>query len=150
MLATCCSKSATTGLPSQKSPPVFRFRLSISFANLKPSLAALPIVLESLGVGHAKLLFAEGRHSVTEVCMEMGFSSLDSLSTLFSRRVGVSPATHQRQARVMMQIPARFPESLFPGCLNLMAGLPASTFRNFREAHPDAQAKMPLLFGGGQ
>ena len=36
----------------------------------------------------AKLLLAKGQHSVTEVCMEVGFSSLGSFSDLFTRRTG--------------------------------------------------------------
>ena len=84
----------------------------------------------------AKLLLAQGQHSVTEVCMEVGFTSLSSFSSLFSRRVGVSPATYQRHARALIQVPAYVPGSLYPGCLSLMEGLPASAFRNFREAYP--------------
>ena len=34
----------------------------------------------------AKLLLAKGQHSVTDVCMEVGFSSLGSFSDLFTRR----------------------------------------------------------------
>ena len=34
----------------------------------------------------AKYLLAAGQHSVTDVCMEVGFSSLGSFSALFSRR----------------------------------------------------------------
>jgi len=83
---------------------------------------------------HAKLLLARGQHSVTEVCMEVGFASLGSFSTLFSRRVGVSPSSYQRHARVLVQVPAFVPGALYPGCLSLMEALPASAFRNFREA----------------
>jgi AraC-like DNA-binding protein len=86
----------------------------------------------------AQLLLARGHHSVTEVCMEVGFTSLGSFSSLFSRRVGVSPGSYQRHARVLIHVPAFVPGSLFPGCLTLMEGLPASAFRNFREAQPGA------------
>lgn len=44
----------------------------------------------------AKELLARGEHSVTGVCMEVGFSSLGSFSTLFARRVsavGTIPGT---------------------------------------------------------
>src|SRR5262249_10495057 len=37
----------------------------------------------------AKHLLAAGQHSVTDVCMEVGFSSLGSFSALFAHRVGV-------------------------------------------------------------
>ena len=82
----------------------------------------------------AKLLLASGQLSVTDVCMEVGFSSLGSFSYLFARRVGTTPSAYQRRARVMVQVPYAFPQELFPGCLSLMGRLPASAFRNFREA----------------
>ncbi|HKS73054.1 MAG TPA: AraC family transcriptional regulator [Terriglobales bacterium] len=84
-------------------------------------------------VERAKLLLARG-HSVTDVCMEVGFSSLGSFSDLFTRRVGTAPSVYQRQARGLIQVPGDFPQQLFPGCLSLMARLPASAFRNFQEA----------------
>jgi AraC-like DNA-binding protein len=80
----------------------------------------------------AKRLLALGRRSVTEVCLEVGFSSLGSFSSLFLRRVGASPSEYRR--RVMVQVPAATPAELFPGCLSLMARLPPAAFRNFREA----------------
>jgi AraC-like DNA-binding protein len=85
---------------------------------------------------HAKLLLARGHHSVTEVCMEVGMSSLGSFSDLFWRRVGTTPSAYQRSARVMVQIPGILPPKLFPGCLSLMGLLPPTAFRNFREARP--------------
>jgi AraC-like DNA-binding protein len=84
----------------------------------------------------AKLLLARGQHSVTDVCMEVGFSSLGSFSDLFARRVGDAPSEYRRRARRIVQVPAAFPHALFPGCLSLMAALPKSAFRNFREADP--------------
>jgi AraC-like DNA-binding protein len=85
----------------------------------------------------AKQLLARGEHSVTEVCMEVGFSSLGSFSTLFGRRIGETPSAYRRRVRAMIQVPGR-PVELTPGCLTLMARLPASAFthadRSFREA----------------
>ena len=69
----------------------------------------------------AKQLLAEGERSVTDVCMEVGFSSLGSFSALFRRRVGESPAAYQRRVH---------PGALTPGCLTLMA----QPNRNSREA----------------
>jgi len=82
----------------------------------------------------AKLLLARGQHSVTDVCLEVGFSSLGSFSSLFARRIGASPSAYQRRARALVQVPGTFPVALFPGCLSLLAHLPAGAFRNFREA----------------
>lgn len=86
----------------------------------------------------AKLLLAKGQHSVTEVCMEVGFSSLGTFSDLFTRRFGTPPSAYQRRARAMIQAPGSYPQALFPGCLSLLASLPADAFRNFQEARPAA------------
>ena len=80
----------------------------------------------------AKHLLAKGQHSVTDVCMNVGFSSLGSFSALFTRRVGESPSSYQRRVRATVHVPATFPAVLTPGCLSLMAHLPLRS--NFREA----------------
>lgn len=82
----------------------------------------------------AKHLLALGQRSVTEVCMEVGFESLGSFSSLFARRVGASPSAYRRQVRALIQVPGTMPAALIPGCLTLMAHLPPGAFRNFREA----------------
>jgi len=82
----------------------------------------------------ARRLLAMGGLSVTEVCMEVGFSSLGSFSDLFNRRVGEPPSSFRRRARSLVRVPGTLPRELFPGCLNLMAQLPISAFRSFREA----------------
>jgi AraC-like DNA-binding protein len=78
----------------------------------------------------ARILLARGEHSVTEVCMELGMSSLGSFSDWFVKRTGVAPREYQRRARVMVAGGIE----VFPGCLSLMGRLPADAFRNFREA----------------
>lgn len=86
----------------------------------------------------AKHLLATGQHSVTEVCMEVGFSSLGSFSVLFTARVGETPSAYRRRMRPMIRVPGRVPRDLIPGCLTLLGLLPASALvtpgRNFREA----------------
>jgi AraC-like DNA-binding protein len=86
----------------------------------------------------AKRLLAAGEHSVTEICMEVGFSSLGSFSALFTARVGESPSAYRRRMRPMVRVPGRGPLHLTPGCLTLMGLLPTSALvtpgRNFREA----------------
>lgn len=72
----------------------------------------------------AKVLLASGDLSVTDVCFEVGFSSLGSFSDLFARRVGQPPSEYRRRAMVTV------PEILYPGCYNLMV----AAFRNFGEA----------------
>lgn len=59
----------------------------------------------------AKQLLATRRKSVTAVCMEVGFSSLGSFSTLFSRRFGETPSSYRQRVRAA---------DLAPGCLTLM------------------------------
>ena len=82
----------------------------------------------------ARELLATSGLSVTDVCMEVGFSSLGSFSDLFRRRVGEPPSAYQRRVRPLVQVPGRLPASLTPGCLTLMGHLPPTAFRTFREA----------------
>jgi AraC-like DNA-binding protein len=82
----------------------------------------------------AKVLLALHDLPVTEVCLEVGFSSLGSFSGLFTRRMGTSPSAYRRRLRTRVQVPAALPQLLQPGCLSLMGLLPPAAFRNFREA----------------
>jgi AraC-like DNA-binding protein len=59
--------------------------------------------------------------SITDICMNIGFSSLGSFSALFSRRVGVSPSAFQRRYRRGSAQEHELPASLIPGCFSLMA-----------------------------
>lgn len=86
----------------------------------------------------AKRLLATSHYSVTDVCMEVGFSSLGSFSALFTRRVGESPSAYRRRIRTMIAVGRSLTNDLTPGCLTLMGRLPPLAFangdRNFREA----------------
>jgi AraC-like DNA-binding protein len=79
----------------------------------------------------AKHLLARGQHSVTDVCMEIGFSSLGSFSTLFTQRIGETPSAYRRRVRSLVQVPGAMPAALTPGCLSLLTQLPPSSFRSF-------------------
>jgi AraC-like DNA-binding protein len=68
----------------------------------------------------AKELLALSHYSVTDVCMEVGFSSLGSFSDLFARRIGTSPSVYRRNVRTIMPVPGKLPSELTPGCLTLM------------------------------
>jgi len=70
----------------------------------------------------ARRLLAASPQSVTDVCMEVGFSSLGSFSTLFKHRFGETPSAFRRRVRTA---------DLSPGCLTLMGGL---RNRSFQEA----------------
>lgn len=70
----------------------------------------------------AKQLLAAGDRPVTDVCMEVGFSSVGSFSSLFARRFGESPSAFRRRVHA---------DDLRPSCLGLMGVAPD---RSFREA----------------
>jgi AraC-like DNA-binding protein len=80
-------------------------------------------------IARAKELLAGGGHSVTDVCMEVGFSSLGSFSTLFSERVGETPSAYRRRMRTLVSGPGQRGTHLAPGCLSLMGALPANLWR---------------------
>ncbi|MBK6921265.1 MAG: helix-turn-helix transcriptional regulator [Deltaproteobacteria bacterium] len=62
----------------------------------------------------ARELLARGDRSVTEVCFELGLSSLGSFSAGFARRTGTSPS---RARRGFVSVPPPLP---IPGCFGLM------------------------------
>lgn len=68
----------------------------------------------------AKHLLALDNHSITSVCLEVGFSSLGSFSDLFARRVGVPPSKYRRRMRSFAAIPGAIEKQLYPGCFALM------------------------------
>jgi AraC-like DNA-binding protein len=70
----------------------------------------------------AKRLLASRKRTVTDVCFEVGFSSLGSFSELFVRRFGERPSAYRRRVQAA---------DLMPGCLSLMC---APRDRSFREA----------------
>lgn len=70
----------------------------------------------------AQRLLARGQ-SVTDVCLEIGFSSLGSFSTLFRREIGISPAGYRRSLRCSVYVPDWTPHP--PNCLLWMGGADA-------------------------
>ena len=74
----------------------------------------------------AKRLLVSGELTVTDVCMEVGFSSLGSFSSLFTRRFGETPSSYRRRLRAVGSAPPGVAQELEPGCFTLMAGLPPS------------------------
>jgi len=71
-------------------------------------------------VERARHLLALDRGSVTDVCMEVGFSSVGSFSDLFERRVGMRPSVYRQRAHSLVVVPGAAPTELFPDCLTLM------------------------------
>lgn len=68
----------------------------------------------------SKVLLATTESSVTAICMDVGFASLGTFSSLFARRVGLSPSAYRRKVRAMARAPGRLPAELIPGCFALM------------------------------
>ena len=86
----------------------------------------------------AKHLLILTNLSITGICMEVGFSSLGSFSSLFSRRAGMSPSKFQRRYRTATRPEGGLPASLVPGCLTLMAGI--SCEEQFSRRQPPDEA----------
>lgn len=81
----------------------------------------------------AKDLLASSDYSVTDVCMEVGFSSLGSFSDMFARRVGIPPSAYRRHVRSSVWLGCERADARTWGCLSLMA----AAFALF-EKHPPA------------
>jgi AraC-like DNA-binding protein len=62
--------------------------------------------------------------SITDICIEAGFSSLGTFSYVFTRRVGMTPTSYRRKFRPLMNLPGEIPSQLIPGCFSLMSGSP--------------------------
>lgn len=68
-----------------------------------------------LRLEHAKRELARGA-AVTEVCFDVGYSSLGSFSSLFARVTGQSPRAWQRDVRALVPVPADLPRLYVPSC----------------------------------
>ncbi|MEM7739096.1 MAG: AraC family transcriptional regulator [Deinococcota bacterium] len=76
--------------------------------------------LTRVRIDKAKTLLSKGSHTVTETCFEVGFSSLGSFSSLFTRYVGLSPSTYQRHARTSILIDHPVRSVFVPSCFFAM------------------------------
>lgn len=72
--------------------------------------------LTRVRVERARDLLTVTSRPVTEICFDVGFSSLGSFSTLFRRQTGVSPAHFRRQVRSWVRVPGRHPWFFVPFC----------------------------------
>jgi AraC-like DNA-binding protein len=64
----------------------------------------------------AKVLLAREGISITEVCNEVGFESLGSFSTLFSRQSGNSPQYYRSAAWLKKKLADEQPKRFIPHC----------------------------------
>jgi AraC-like DNA-binding protein len=69
-------------------------------------------------IEEAKRLLASGGRSVTEVCFEVGYSSLGSFSLRFRSQVGCPPSEYRR-----VFAGCRWPMPLIPACYAWFLGL---------------------------
>jgi AraC-like DNA-binding protein len=78
--------------------------------------------LTRLRIDKAKDLLTVSSRPVTEICFDVGFSSLGSFSTLFRRETGMSPAEFRRQVRTWVTVPGRPPWAFVPFCFSQQFG----------------------------
>jgi AraC-like DNA-binding protein len=72
--------------------------------------------LTRLRLERARDLLTVTSRSVTDICFDVGFTSLGSFITLFHRHAGVSPAAFRRQVRSWVSVPGRHPWAFVPFC----------------------------------
>jgi AraC-like DNA-binding protein len=71
--------------------------------------------LSRVRIARARELLATGQ-SVTEACFAVGFSSLGSFSSRFTREVGMTPRAFQQAARAVAVVPGRLLSVYVPFC----------------------------------
>ena len=75
-------------------------------------------------LAEAKRLLTLTEARVTDICMEVGFSSLGSFSAAFASRVGRAPSAYRETVQDLVRVPGVMPAELTPGCLTLMSRMP--------------------------
>ena len=73
----------------------------------------------------ARELLAHSDRLVTEICLDVGYSSLGTFSLRFKQRFGLSPAQYRRRVRVSFAVPLLWPSRFVPGCFLSMFGVGA-------------------------
>ena len=71
----------------------------------------------------ARQLLASGTMTVTEICLEIGYSSLGSFSTKFQSMVGLAPSQYQSQARRVFGYARPWKIMVVPACYFYSYGL---------------------------
>jgi AraC-like DNA-binding protein len=72
--------------------------------------------LTNIRMDQARRLLASGEMTVTEICMEVGYSSLGSFSSKFQAMVGSAPSDYQRKFRRTFGYPRPWNIVLVPVC----------------------------------
>jgi len=78
--------------------------------------------VQRLRLARARERLARGA-AVTDVCFDVGYSSLGTFSALFSRRMGMPPSAWQKQVRRQVAVPEALARLYIPCCY--FPGLPA-------------------------
>lgn len=69
-----------------------------------------------LRIEKAKNMLITENFSVSEICEEIGYSSIGSFSFLFHKKVGMSPTQYRRRLWSLSSEPLRFPSQSIPLC----------------------------------
>jgi AraC-like DNA-binding protein len=78
--------------------------------------------LTRVRIAHAKALLSGDRASVTDVCLEVGYTSLGSFSTLFAERVGCPPSAWRRRIWQVAWAGADPSALVIPWCFSVRYG----------------------------
>jgi AraC-like DNA-binding protein len=73
-------------------------------------------LLTRIRLERARHLLTVTSRSVLEICLDVGFSSLGTFTTLFKRHVGVSPGEYRRLVRPWVTAPGFPPWTYVPSC----------------------------------
>ena len=95
----------------------------------------------------ARHLLILGDRSVTDVCMEVGFESPPTFSTLFARHAGVAPSEYRKRMRAQIVVPDLLPHVVAPGCFSLMCGAAAMAIFDKHSAAVAAHWRRPWPTG---
>lgn len=71
----------------------------------------------------ARLLLAKGSYSVTEVCLEVGYSSLGSFSARFQQIFGISPTEYRARIRTTIPVAWTGVHLFVPSCILQFYGI---------------------------
>lgn len=82
--------------------------------------------LTRLRIARAKALLAADAASVTDVCLEVGFASLGSFSTLFAERAGCPPSAWRRRYHQVTAAVYERSELVVPWCFARRRGAVAA------------------------
>jgi AraC-like DNA-binding protein len=69
-----------------------------------------------LRIEKAKKMLITENFSISEICANVGYSSVGSFSSLFSEKVGMSPSHYRRKLRSLANEPHSFPMQSIPLC----------------------------------